>query len=210
MNTHVYIIIALSILFVILILIFKTPRKESFDTTLKYFKIYSNVSNGKNLDIDKNNQVIVNKESNEISQQWSYDSYGYIKNRFNNFYLTIYNNIIADGTPLFVDNINKSNNEKNGQMWIIDKNGYIYSKLNHGYITYNNKDKVFIQVKKQQKKQVWVFKLLGNNTASFNNIFRKIKQIYHCSTKIEDHPDFYKYMLKADCGSTNCLNPINK
>lgn len=180
--------------------------ENNADNSVKYFKIHTKF--GKYLDVNDKNEVIVSKDSNEISQHWSYFSNGSIVNRLNNLCLTIYNNLNINGAKI---NLNQFKNEQ-GQMWTIDTSGTIRSSLNNGYLSNSiNTSNVFIQINPSPLSITnWKFKFITNvKNISMFNILGHVKSTIKCSGKIEDHPDFYKYMLKTDCNNPNCLAPID-
>ena len=80
--------------------------------------------------------------SNSLGQQW-YQKDGKIYNRLNHLVLSVYQDVKADGIPLFLT----VSRNTNGQYWIIDDLGVIRSRLNGGRMSYSkNNDNIVIKL----------------------------------------------------------------
>ena len=171
----------------------------------------------------QNFTAIVNKRSDDLTQQWYYNSDGAIINRSTNLYLTIDKDMSVNNARIYLEQFNS----KAGQLWDIEEYGYIRSRLDSTFV-------ITIDPKKTQSNAIFIHTIPTfkseissmTSTSSANkwqieyvdktkpksliyNFLNRTKNLIQCSEsgKIENYPDFDKYMLKTDCKNIQCISP---
>lgn len=175
---------------------------------------------GAYLDSDDSNEIIVNKKTNKKTQQWMFLKNGLIKNIGTNTYL-YYSN--KDGIYPTLKLLDK-NSDKNSVLnykWIWNRGNRIQHIETKKFITHGTPSTLKSTPSSTPSNKVYLYNNILNNGQQWHKGFSikkshgpfvKLKNIVSCSTdntdSIDNHPDFYKYMLKSECKS-HCLYPIH-